>query len=208
MIKKMKKLLFTVVIFCTLTANAQEFKRNAFELDFAIGSPDKIWEPCFDIGVGWLHNYSSNFAWDILRLQIGNSFKNFDAKSTGFSLQTGPKVYFSPVSQPIRPFLAFRAGCGGAIIQSFDNIGFSISPEIGINISKNTYISLSYAYSWSSYTVTGTTTESYITGYHQVYLYSQKKYMSVPEYGSRTVNTSTSYDTSGGNLFLRLGFNF
>ena len=207
--------IFKNIFLCTMLlwsvnafAQNRDYKKNVFELDLALGSSVKAWSPGFTVGIGWLHNYSDYFAWDILRLDVGNSFEHFDAKNTGFTLWTGSKVCY-PLSNAACPFFAFRIGAGGITIDNgLENVGFSISPEIGANLSRKFYIAVGYAHSWSETTIKGTTTERYVKGSHQVYLSSSRTYMTVNDYGTRTVNTSETIKNSIGNLYLRFGFNF
>ena len=191
--------------------STMDYKKNAFELDLVLTSPVKEWSPGFNVGIGWLHNFSRYFGWDIIRMTVGNSFEKFDIEKTGFTLWTGPKAYY-PLNNGMSPFLAFRFGYGGVSIEQIgdglEGASINIQPEIGINLSRSFYVAAGYGHSWSKTTIKGTKTESYIKGYDKVYLPSTKKYMDVPQYGTRTVSTSTTVKNSIGSLYLRLGFNF
>jgi len=182
------------------------YKKNAFELDLSLNTPPKPWYPGFEIGIGWLHNATRYFAWDIIRIEASNLFSNFDIKNTGLALWMGPKVYFVPITEKIVPFIAFRFGVGTSVL--FENIAYSISPELGVNLTRFFYLSFGYAHSWSKKTSTYEAQESYIKGYNRIYMYSTGKYESVPIYGTRTVTKSETTKSSGGVLFLRFGFNF
>jgi hypothetical protein len=206
---KMKKILLTLsILSICLCSNAQN-KKNVFEVDITpfSSSLEKGSIVGWRVGLGWQHNYSEYFAWDILHLQVGNSYK-FNAKYTSIALFTGPKVII-PVSDETRPFFTLLAGYEGAAKTIADGGGgFGISPEIGVTLLQKFNLSIGYLYSWSSNTVNGTTTEKYVIGSHQVYLSSQKKYVTIYDYGTRTVNTSTTTDNSGGSLYIRLGYYF
>ena len=184
-----------------------DYKKNAFEFDVTFShQPIKIFAPGFSIGFGWLNNCTRYFAWDILNLQVSNSFKGFDAANTGLILWTGPKIYFLPITEKVVPFLALRYGVGTTVL--FKNISHSFSPELGVNLTHKFYLSFGYAHSWAKITFSSQVQESYIKGYNRVYLSSTKQYVSVPVYGTRNVTKTETQKYSGGTLYLRLGFNF
>ncbi|MDR0507549.1 MAG: porin family protein [Dysgonamonadaceae bacterium] len=192
---------------------AQE-KKNMFELSFTpvISSFEKGSSIGFAVGLGWQHNFSNYFAWDILHLECSNGYEKFDLKYTGINLQTGPKLYY-PLSDGISPFLALRARYGGATIDQFDSFfdhcAFGVGPEIGVKLSENFNFTIGYAYSWISTTITGTRREMYVVGEHRVPAYtSPTGYIVVKDYAYRDVSTSSTKDNSTGVFYLRIGLCF
>ena len=146
-------------------------------------------------------------------MEAVNTWKKYEVKNTTLALLSGPKVLF-PVSDDFQPFFSFKVSYGGVSVSDLGSIidkgSFGISPEIGIFCFKRSNISIGYHYSWApSTTINGTTTERYVTGSHQVWLYSQNRYITIYEYGTRTVATSMKVPgDSGGVFYVRLGAYF
>jgi hypothetical protein len=210
-------LLFLSIFAAVLSINARE-RKSVFEYsikplvsEFKSGSVAS-----WAMGIGWEHNYSNHFAWDILELELGNTWKGFKAENTAITLQTGPKIYFS-ASNEVQPFFAFKASFGGIAVNKIQTVAdgnglFGVAPEIGVNFSRSSNLSIGYSYTYgsSSTTINGTRTERYKTGSHKVWLYSQNRYMWIDEYATRTVSTSETIksDISSGAFYVRLGVYF
>jgi hypothetical protein len=190
--------------FSSSSSSNNDYDKNNFELDLSIPLVESLG---FDLGIGWLHNFSRYFGWDIIRLQIGNSFENFDIEYTSLRLQTGPKVYFTPVSNSISPFLAFRVGYG-ASVDDFENGQFHIAPEIGVNLSHSFYLAVGYSHSWGTSTYYTTERKQTGTKSDRYYSYIEKRYIYITTPVYSNVEVEHSDDLSKGNFFFRLGFNF
>jgi hypothetical protein len=190
--------------------NKTPYKKNAFELGFTLSNPvaeEWSWRLGFDLGMGYLHNFSRYFGWDIFQFKfsIPLQFEGFDYHNIGISLWTGPKVYFAPVSNKTVPFLACRYGTGTSIGNFSDfNLSHLISPEFGINFGRSFYFSFGYNHAWTK--IKWQEQESYITGYKKIWLSSQQQYLSVPQYATRTVTKNQI--VNNGTIYFCLGFNF
>jgi len=117
-----------------------ERKSNYFVLGFAPGSITKPKEPegsFYKFNIGWTHQYTDLFGWDIFSLHAGTVSYKEEAMNElvkGFNLQlmTGPRFYVPSLSdEQYAIFGAFNAGVASHT-ESIDNIGFCFDLECGI----------------------------------------------------------------------------
>ncbi|MDR1202631.1 MAG: hypothetical protein LBL58_13535 [Tannerellaceae bacterium] len=199
----------------TMSLFAQSEKRNSFGIDIGLNTPTQPFNLGISLDLRYLHDFNSKFGWDILDIRAGVPFKGFGdvikkPGQIGMLIMTGPRVYM-PIDEKTRMFFSLKGGYSTCV--TFDNVsGLCIEPQIGIRLTKELSFSIAYNHSWTSVTNTWSeqVTERYVTGSHQVYLTSTHSYITVNDYGTRSITRENSIttDSSGGSFCLKLGFDF